>query len=226
MGDNQDDTPRYSKAQVQEMLREHEKQTVASMSPNIDEIVATSIAKHLETISLKPSTSPSVDSGASKSSTIPPGTSGKDGEFYNIVGHGYFTPTQMPHYNNSGNSRMYDGTHFPFWKSSMESHLRSCSEELWEVVVQGYKPLDPNDLSPVTIIIANSMPRLGTRFAMGFIANAMIKSRTLSPPRIFGRGLSFSKKELLLYKSQITKMQKETWTTLSSKMEKLFVKPM
>jgi hypothetical protein len=43
---------------------------------------------------------------------------------------------------------MYDGTHFSFWKSSMGSHLRSCSEELWEVVVQGYKPLDPNDLSP------------------------------------------------------------------------------
>jgi hypothetical protein len=148
MGDNQDDTPRYSKVQVQEMLRDHEKQTLASMSPNIDEIVAASIAKHLETISLKPSTSPSVDSGASKSFTIPPRTSGKDGEFYNNVGHGYFTPTQMPHYNNLGNSPMYDGTHFSFWKSSMESHLRSYSEGLWEVVVQGYKPLDPNDLSP------------------------------------------------------------------------------
>jgi hypothetical protein len=121
-------------------LREHEKQTLASMTPNIDEIVAASIAKHLESISLKPSTR--------KSSAVPPGTSGKDGEFYNNIGHGYFTPTQMPHYNNSGNSPMYDGTHFSFSKSSMESHLRSFSEELWEVVVQGYKPLDPNDLSP------------------------------------------------------------------------------
>jgi hypothetical protein len=130
MGDNQDDTPRYTEAQVQELLRGREKQTLASMSPIIDEIVAASIAKHLETISLKPSTSPSVDSGASKSFAIPPGTSGKDGEFYNDVGHGYFTPTQMPHYNNSGNSPMYDGTHFSFWKSSMESHLRNCREGL------------------------------------------------------------------------------------------------
>jgi hypothetical protein len=71
MGDNQDDTPRYTEAQVQELLREREKQTLASMSPNIDEIVAASIAKHLETISLKPSTSPSVDSGASKFSAVP-----------------------------------------------------------------------------------------------------------------------------------------------------------
>jgi hypothetical protein len=148
MGDNQDDTPRYTKVQVQELLRVHEKQTLASMTPNIDEIVATSIPKHLETISLKPSTSPSVDSGTSKSFAVPPGTSEKDGEFYNNVGHGYFTPTQIPHYNNSGNCPMYDGAHFSFWKSSMESHLHSCSKELWEVVVQGYKPLDPNDLSP------------------------------------------------------------------------------
>jgi hypothetical protein len=53
MGDNQDDTPMYTEAQVQELLREREKQTLASMTPNIDEIVAASIAKHLETISLK-----------------------------------------------------------------------------------------------------------------------------------------------------------------------------
>ena len=29
----------------------------------------------------------------------------------------------------------------------MESHLRSCSEELWEVVVQGYSPVDPTNLT-------------------------------------------------------------------------------
>ena len=29
----------------------------------------------------------------------------------------------------------------------MESHLLSCSEELWEVVVQGYSPVDPTNLT-------------------------------------------------------------------------------
>ena len=53
----------------------------------------------------------------------------------------------MPHINNSGPSPHFDGTHFSYWKTSMESHLRSCSEELWEVVVRGYNPVDPTNLT-------------------------------------------------------------------------------
>ena len=30
----------------------------------------------------------------------------------------------------------------------MESHLRSCSEELWDVVICGFKPVDPSNLTP------------------------------------------------------------------------------
>ena len=55
--------------------------------------------------------------------------------------------SRMPHINNSGSPPHFDGTHFSFWKTAMESHLRSCSEELWEVVVQGYSPADPTNLT-------------------------------------------------------------------------------
>ena len=54
----------------------------------------------------------------------------------------------MPHINHSGPSPHFDGTHFSYWKTSMESHLRSCSEELWDVVVHGFNPNDPNNLTP------------------------------------------------------------------------------
>ena len=64
---------------------------------------------------------------------------------YNQVNHDYPKNTSpMPHINHSGNVPLFDGTHFSFWKSSMESHIRSCSEELWEIIVDGYKmPHDP-----------------------------------------------------------------------------------
>jgi hypothetical protein len=39
----------------------------------------------------------------------------------------------MPHINYLEPALHYDGTHFSFWKTSMESHLRSYSEELWDV---------------------------------------------------------------------------------------------
>ena len=55
--------------------------------------------------------------------------------------------SNMPHINNSGAPPHFDGTHFSFWKTAMESHLRSCSEELWEVVVNGYNPVNPNNLT-------------------------------------------------------------------------------
>ncbi|KAK1667802.1 hypothetical protein QYE76_055961 [Lolium multiflorum] len=66
-------------------------------------------------------------------------------EGYHEVNHDYPRNTSpMPHINHSGNVPHFDGTHFSFWKSSMESHIRSCSVELWEIIIDGYrKPQDP-----------------------------------------------------------------------------------
>ena len=70
-------------------------------------------------------------------------------ESYNQVNHDYPKNTSpMPHINNCGPAPQYDGTHFSHWKSSMESHIRSCSVELWEIIVEGLKkPNDPSHLS-------------------------------------------------------------------------------
>src|SRR4051812_24307196 len=54
----------------------------------------------------------------------------------------------MSHINHSGNDPHFDGTHFSFWKSSMESHIRSCSVEMWEIIADGYmKQKDPTRLT-------------------------------------------------------------------------------
>jgi hypothetical protein len=59
------------------------------------------------------------------------------------------TNPNMPHINHCGPASHFDGTHFPFWqKTSMESHLRSCSEEIWDVVVKGFKVIDSDNMSP------------------------------------------------------------------------------
>ncbi|KAK1605364.1 hypothetical protein QYE76_029037 [Lolium multiflorum] len=74
----------------------------------------------------------------------PSGASAPQGSFHE-VNHDYPKNTSpMPHINHSGNVPHFDGTHFPFWKSAMESHIRSCSVELWEIIVHGYRePQDP-----------------------------------------------------------------------------------
>src|SRR4051812_21766398 len=54
----------------------------------------------------------------------------------------------MPHINGSDPAPHYDGTHFSHWKASMESHLRSCNIELWEIVCTGFHPHDPKNLTP------------------------------------------------------------------------------
>jgi hypothetical protein len=52
------------------------------------------------------------------------------------------------HINHLGPSSHFDGTHFYFWKFSIQSHLRNCSEELWDMVFRGYKPVNPTSLYP------------------------------------------------------------------------------
>ncbi|KAK1645846.1 hypothetical protein QYE76_063651 [Lolium multiflorum] len=70
-------------------------------------------------------------------------------ETYHDVNHDYPRNTSpMPHINHSGTVPHYDGTHFPHWKSAMESHIRSCSVELWELIVHGHRePQDPTRLT-------------------------------------------------------------------------------
>ena len=70
-------------------------------------------------------------------------------ESFHQVNHDYPKNTSpMPHIIHSGNVPHFDGTHFSFWKSSMESHIRSCSVELWEIIADGYmKPRDPMKLT-------------------------------------------------------------------------------
>ncbi|KAK1603911.1 hypothetical protein QYE76_027584 [Lolium multiflorum] len=70
-------------------------------------------------------------------------------ESYHDVNHDYSRNTSpMPHINHSGTVPHYDGTHFPHWKSAMESHIRSCSVELWELIVHGHRePQDPTRLT-------------------------------------------------------------------------------
>ncbi|KAK1652756.1 hypothetical protein QYE76_070561 [Lolium multiflorum] len=78
----------------------------------------------------------------------PSGASGSKASFHE-VNHDYPRNTSpMPHINHSGTVPHFDGTHFPHWKSSMESHIRSCSVELWEIILHGYRePQDPNRLT-------------------------------------------------------------------------------
>ena len=72
-------------------------------------------------------------------------------ESFNQVSHDYPKNTSpMPHINHSGNVPYFDGTHFSFWKSSMESHICGCSVELWEIIADGYmKPHDPTRLTSI-----------------------------------------------------------------------------
>ncbi|KAK1696091.1 hypothetical protein QYE76_012788 [Lolium multiflorum] len=78
----------------------------------------------------------------------PSGASGSKASFHE-VNHDYPRNTSpMPHINHSGTVPHFDGTHFPHWKSSMESHIRSCSVELWEIILHGYRePQDPDRLT-------------------------------------------------------------------------------
>jgi hypothetical protein len=77
-------------------------------------------------------------SGTSSGASAPP-------ETFHEVNHDYPKNTSpMPHINHSGNVPHFDGTHFSFWKSSMESHIRNCGVDMWEIIVDGYrKPQDP-----------------------------------------------------------------------------------
>ena len=109
----------------------------------------------------------------------PPSTASASLGSYREVNHDYPKNTSpMPHINHSGNVPHFDGTHFPFWKSSMESHIRSCSVELWEIIVHGYRePHDPIRLTSTEFynrqLNASARDRLGVASTASFLIKSM-----------------------------------------------------
>ena len=95
----------------------------------------------------------------------------------------------MPNINSSGAAPQYDGTHFSHWKSTMESHLRSCSLSFGRSFKEGIT-LTMRMISPrPSTMIINSMQPLVTRFEVQFTASFMTKFAISPSPRNFGRGL-------------------------------------
>ena len=56
-------------------------------------------------------------------------------------------PLKMPHISMHGNPLKLDTTNFALWQFIMESHLKSCSIEVWNIIDRGFTPVFPNDLT-------------------------------------------------------------------------------
>ena len=61
----------------------------------------------------------------------------------------YANPThvQHPHINPVGNPPIIDASNFANWQFLMKSHLMSACTHLWRVIVNGYHPVNPNNLT-------------------------------------------------------------------------------
>src|SRR5664279_1300940 len=67
----------------------------------------------------------------------------------------YLTQVQpsYPDINNqSAPPRKLDSSRFINWRNSMESYVRSSSVQLWRIIKDGFKPLDPNNLTAQEVI--------------------------------------------------------------------------
>ena len=56
-------------------------------------------------------------------------------------------PLKMPHIANHGSPPKLDTTNFALWQFLMESHLKSCSMEVWNIIERGFAPTYANDLT-------------------------------------------------------------------------------
>ena len=54
---------------------------------------------------------------------------------------------KMPHLTPQGPPPKLDTVNFAYWQYLMESHLKSCSMELWRIILQGYAPVFPDNLT-------------------------------------------------------------------------------
>ena len=61
----------------------------------------------------------------------------------------YASPTniQHPHINSVGNPPIIDAANFANWQYLMKSHLMSACTQLWRIIVNGYHPLNPENLT-------------------------------------------------------------------------------
>jgi hypothetical protein len=55
-------------------------------------------------------------------------------------------PVPHPHINNRGDPPKLDALNFGQWKYQMISHMRSSCIELWRIVEEGFKAVDPNNM--------------------------------------------------------------------------------
>jgi hypothetical protein len=56
-------------------------------------------------------------------------------------------PIPHPHINNRGDPPKLDALNFGQWQYQMISHMRSSCIELWRIVEEGFKAVDPNNLT-------------------------------------------------------------------------------
>src|SRR5664279_3242112 len=54
----------------------------------------------------------------------------------------------MPHILNDGPPPMLNTNEFSMWKYEMESHISSSCNALWRIILHGFHPCDPNNLTP------------------------------------------------------------------------------
>jgi hypothetical protein len=114
---------------------------LASMQPKIDDLVATALDNHLKPLDLQSPIHSSIVVQSPLNLTVNlivvqnPLTLPKICEETGVLLYGWNDlpkSMQIAHINNSGPPAHFDGSHLFYWKSSMESHLRSCSEEFWQ----------------------------------------------------------------------------------------------
>ena len=78
----------------------------------------------------------------------PRGTSG--GESYNRVAPPFLSPdipVPHPHINIRGDPPKFNVKDFDTWQFEFRSHVRSASNELWRIIVEGFKPYNPDKLN-------------------------------------------------------------------------------
>ncbi|KAK1644518.1 hypothetical protein QYE76_062323 [Lolium multiflorum] len=78
----------------------------------------------------------------------PRGTSG--GDNYNRVAPPFLSPdipVPHPHINTRGDPPKFNENDFDTWQFEFRSHVRSASNELWRIIMEGFKPYNTNKLT-------------------------------------------------------------------------------
>jgi hypothetical protein len=96
-------------------------------------------------------TTPQVENEGLEEEVVDKGTEAKSstkddgkGEFPHLYSPD--PPVPHPHINNRGDPPKLDALYFGQWQYQMISHMCSSCIELWRIVEEGFKPVDPNNL--------------------------------------------------------------------------------